>query len=226
MQETIRVVVAEDHAILREGLRRLLSTDPSLEVIGEARNGLEAVISVKSLKPDLVLMDLSMPVLDGVGAIRKIKKMSPSTKILVLTVHKTEEHILNALAGGADGYVLKDATRSELMLAIREVFSGRGYISPAIPQKVIEGYPEGGKSIKSQTSFETLTAREREILKMIAKGNKNKEIADSLSISIKTVEKHRANLMKKLDLHSASSITLFAMEKGLTQNCDPIEDCP
>lgn len=226
MQETIRIVVAEDHPILREGLKMLLSTDSSLEVVGEAQHGLEAVQSVKSLRPDLILMDLSMPVLDGVGAIKKIKKMNPSIKILVLTVHKTEEHIVNALASGADGYVLKDATRSELMLAIRDVFAGRGYISPAIPQKVVEGYPEGKKSLQSYTPLESLTAREREVLKMIAKGNKNKEIADSLAISIKTVEKHRANLMKKLDLHSASSITVFAMEKGLTRESDSSEESP
>ncbi len=225
MQETIRIVVAEDHPILREGLKMLLSTNPSLKVVGEAQHGLEAVQSVKSLQPDLILMDLSMPVLDGVGAIKKIKKINPSIKILVLTVHKTEEHIVNALASGADGYVLKDATRSELMLAIQDVFAGRGYISPAIPQKVVEGYPEG-KSLQSYTPLEGLTAREREVLKMIAKGHKNKEIADSLAISIKTVEKHRANLMKKLDLHSASSITVFAMEKGLTRESDSAEESP
>jgi DNA-binding NarL/FixJ family response regulator len=218
MQETKRIVLAEDHAILREGLKMLLSSHSSLEVVGEARDGIEAVRQVESLKPDLVIMDLSMPMLDGVGATKEIKKISPTTKILVLTVHKTEERILNALASGADGYVLKDATHSELIAAIRDVFSGRGYVGSSIPQRVVEGYGEGGKSIKSRTSWETLTQREREIFKMIAEGNKNKEIADFLSISIKTVEKHRANLMRKLDLHSASSITLFAMEKGLTQN--------
>ncbi|MDR3568102.1 MAG: response regulator transcription factor [Syntrophobacteraceae bacterium] len=224
MQETKRIVLAEDHAILREGLKMLLSTDSSLEVVGEARDGMEAVRLVKSLKPDLVIMDLSMPVLDGVGATIEIKKISPSTKILVLTVHKTEERILNALESGADGYVLKDATHSELTLAIRDVFLGKGYVGSSIPQRVVEGYMEGAKSTKSRTSWETLTQREREIFTMIAKGNKNKEIADCLSISIKTVEKHRANLMRKLDLHSASSITLFAMEKGLTQNGASSED--
>ena len=215
MPQRKRIVIAEDHTILREGLRMLLSSNPDFEVVGEAQDGLEAIRSVEAYKPDLVLMDLSMPRMNGVGAIQEIKKQSPSTKILVLTVHKTEEYILTTLKAGADGYVLKDATHSELMLAIENVFSGRSYLSPGISEKVIEGYLEGRKTVKSSTSWDTLTQREREILKMIAEGYKNKDIADYLCISAKTVEKHRANLMKKLDLHSASSLTAFAMDKGL-----------
>ena len=215
MGERKKIVIAEDHTILREGLRMLLSSNPDFEVVGEAQDGLEAIRSVEACKPDLVLMDLSMPRMNGVGAIQEIKKQSPSTKILVLTVHKTEEYILTTLKAGADGYVLKDATHSELMLAIENVFSGRSYLSPGISEKVIEGYLEGRKTVKSSTSWDTLTQREREILKMIAEGYKNKDIADYLCISAKTVEKHRANLMKKLDLHSASSLTAFAMDKGL-----------
>ncbi|MGO9375014.1 MAG: response regulator [Syntrophobacteraceae bacterium] len=215
MGERKRIVIAEDHTILREGLRMLLSSNSDFEVVGEAQDGLEAIRSVETCKPDLVLMDLSMPRMNGVGAIQEIKKQSPSTKILVLTVHKTEEYILTTLKAGADGYVLKDATHSELMLAIENVFSGRSYLSPGISEKVIEGYLEGRKTVKSSTSWDTLTQREREILKMIAEGYKNKDIADYLCISAKTVEKHRANLMKKLDLHSASSLTAFAMDKGL-----------
>ena len=215
MPERKRIVIAEDHTILREGLRMLLSSNPDFEVVGEAQDGLEAIRSVESLKPDLILMDLSMPRMNGVGAIQEIKKQNPSTKILVLTVHKTEEHILTALKTGAEGYILKDATHGELMLAMDNIFSGKSYLSPGISEKVIEGYLEGRKSVKSSTSWDTLTQREREILKMIAEGYRNKDIADYLCISAKTVEKHRANLMKKLDLHSASSLTAFAMEKGL-----------
>jgi DNA-binding NarL/FixJ family response regulator len=215
MPERKKIVIAEDHTILREGLRMLLSSNPAFEVVGEAQDGLEAIRSVESLKPDLILMDLSMPRMNGVGAIQEIKKLNPATKILVLTVHKTEEHILTALKTGADGYILKDATRGELMLALDNIFSGRSYLIPGISEKVIEGYLEGRKSVKSSTSWDTLTQREREILKMIAEGYRNKDIADYLCISAKTVEKHRANLMKKLDLHSASSLTAFAMEKGL-----------
>jgi DNA-binding NarL/FixJ family response regulator len=215
MGEKRRIVIAEDHTILREGLRMLLRSNPDFDVVGEAEDGLEAVRCTENLRPDLVLMDLSMPRMNGMGAIQEIKKKCPETKILVLTVHKTEEYILATLKAGADGYVLKDATHSELMLAIDCVFSGRCYLSPGISEKVIEGYLEGRKTVKTTTSWDNLTQREREILKMIAEGYKNKDIADYLCISSKTVEKHRANLMKKLDLHSASSLTSFAMEKGL-----------
>ena len=215
MAEKKRIVLAEDHTILREGLRMLLSSNPAFEVVAEAEDGLEAVRCTDSTKPDLVLMDLSMPRMNGMGAIQEIKKQCPETKILVLTVHKTEEYILATLKAGADGYILKDATHSELMLAIDCVFSGKSYLSPGISEKVIEGYLEGRGTIKSTTSWESLTQREREILKMVAEGYKNKDIAEYLCISAKTVEKHRANLMKKLDLHSASSLTAFAMEKGL-----------
>ena len=215
MPERKKIVIAEDHTILREGLRLLLSSNPDFHVVGEARDGLEAIRAVDALKPDLILMDLSMPRMDGVGAIKEIKKQSPSTKILVLTAHKTEGHILTALKTGADGYILKDATYSELMLAIDNIFSGRSYLSPGISEKVIEGYLEARKTVKSSTSWDTLTKREREILKMIAEGYKNKEIADYLCVSSKTVEKHRANLMKKLDIHNASSLKALALEKGL-----------
>jgi DNA-binding NarL/FixJ family response regulator len=215
MADRKRIVIAEDHTILREGLKMLLSSNPELEVAGEAGDGLEAVRMVEMIKPDLILMDLSMPRMNGMGAIQEIKKQSPGTKILVLTVHRTEEYILATLKAGADGYVLKDATHSELMLAIECIFSGKSYLSPGISEKVIEGYLEGRKTVKTASSWDTLTQREREILKMIAEGYKNKDIADYLCISAKTVEKHRANLMKKLDLHSASSLTAFAMDKGL-----------
>lgn len=216
MGEKKRIVIAEDHTILREGLRMLLSSNPDLIVAGEAEDGLAAVRSAETLKPDLMLMDLSMPRMNGMGAIQEIKRSCPETKILVLTVHKTEEYILAALKAGADGYVLKDATHNELMLAIECVLSGKAYLSPGISEKVIEGYLEGRKTLKPATAWDTLTQREREILKMVAEGYKNKDIADCLCISAKTVEKHRANLMRKLDLHSVSALTAFAVEKGLT----------
>jgi two-component system response regulator NreC len=216
MTEKKRIVIAQDHTILREGLKMLLASNPELAVVGEAQNGLDAVRSVKSQTPDLILIDVSMPKLDGTRAIREIKKLSPATKVLVLTVHKTEDHILGALRSGADGYILKEANYEELSVAIEELFAGKSYISPAISGKVIEGYLEGRRNIKSSTSWETLTPRERQILTLVANGSRNKDIAGSLSISVKTVEKHRANLMRKLDLHSASSLTAFAIEKRLS----------
>ena len=215
MPPRYRIVIAEDHTILREGLRSLLSSNPNFEIVGEAEDGREAIRCVEKLKPNLILTDLSMPRMNGMEAIKEIKRESPETKVLVLTVHKAEEYILAAFRAGADGYLLKDSTHAELVMAVNKVLSGKHYISPEISEKVVEGYLEGKKALKSKTSWETLTQREREILKLIAEGYKNKEIADELCISAKTVEKHRANLMEKLNLHNAQALTAFAIEKGL-----------
>ena len=215
MSQKVRIVIAEDHTILREGLRSLLSANANFEIVGEAGDGREAVRHVEKYKPDLILTDLSMPRMNGMEAIKEIKRESPATKVLVLTVHRAEEYILATFRAGADGYILKDSTQAELLLAVKKVLGGTHYISPEISEKVIEGYIEGKKSLKSRTSWETLTQREREILKMIAEGYRNKEIAEDLCISVKTVEKHRANLMEKLDLHSIQALTAFAIEKGL-----------
>jgi DNA-binding NarL/FixJ family response regulator len=215
MNQKSRIVIAEDHTILREGLRALLSSNPGFEVVGEAGDGREAIRCVEKFKPNLILTDLSMPKMNGMEAIREIRRVSPETKILVLTVHRAEEYILATFRAGADGYLLKDSTHAELLMAVKKVLSGKHYISPEISERVIEGYLEGKKTLKPRTSWETLTQREREILKLIAEGYKNKEIAEDLCISVKTVEKHRANLMEKLDLHSIQALTAFAIEKGL-----------
>ena len=218
MENELSIVLAEDHTILREGLRALLSTDPKIQIIGEAQDGREALRCVEKLGPDLLLIDLSMPRMSGMDAIREIKKRYPETRIIALTVHKTEEYLLTTLQAGADGYVLKDATHDELVLAIRNVMMGKPYLSPGVSEKVIEGYLERKENAQSVSSWETLSQREREVLKLIAEGYKNKEIADDLCISIKTVEKHRANLMKKLDLHNAASLTVYAVQKGLVSH--------
>ncbi len=215
MKKQYRIVIAEDHTILREGLRSLLCSDPEFDVVGEAEDGRDAIRCVEALSPDLVLMDLSMPRMNGLDAIKEIKKQNPEIKIIVLTVHKTEEYILATLQAGADGYLLKDATHSELVMAIKNVIAGKRYLSPGISEKVIEGYLEGRRTLKPKSSWDTLTQREREILKLIAEGYKNKEVADYLYISLKTVEKHRSNLMRKLDLHNVAALTAFAAEKGL-----------
>jgi len=215
MKTKYRLLIAEDHTILREGLKSLLKANPDLEVVGEAEDGRRALKLANELSPDLILMDLSMPRMNGFEAIQEIKKQNPAVKIIVLTVHNTEEYILMTLQSGADGYVLKDATHDELLMAISHVLNGKRYLSPSVSEKVIVGYLEGKRSLKPTSSWDSLTQREREILKLIAEGFKNKEVADYLCISLKTVEKHRANLMKKLDLHNTSSLTLYAMEKGL-----------
>ncbi|SPD76127.1 Two component transcriptional regulator, LuxR family [uncultured Desulfobacterium sp.] len=215
MKKKSRILIAEDHTILREGLRALLCTDPDIEIIGEARDGREAVRCVENLVPDLVLMDLSMPKMDGLSAIKEIKKTRPGTKIIALTVHKTDEYVLWALQSGVDGYVLKDASRTELAMAIKNVVEGKRYLSPEISGKVIEGYLEGKGIIKTKSTWDGLTEREREILKLIAEGYKNREIAEYLCISLKTAEKHRSNLMRKLDVHNTAALTAFAVERGL-----------
>jgi two-component system response regulator NreC len=215
MSSKRRVVIAEDHTIVREGLRSLLATSTDLEVVGEAGDGREAIACAERLKPDLIITDLSMPRMNGMEAVRQIKKRSSQTKILVLTVHRTEEYILAALEAGADGYLLKDSTHSELLMAVRHILNGMRYISPGISDRVLRGYLEGKRRGGASTSWETLSAREREILKLIAEGNKNKDIAEQLCISVKTVEKHRSNLMEKLDVHNVQQLTALAIEKGL-----------
>lgn len=213
--EKKKIVIAEDHTILREGLKALLLSSTELEVVGEAEDGREAVKLASELAPDLILMDLSMPRMNGIEAIKEIKKRRPDIKILVLTVYKTEEYVLASLQAGADGYILKEANHSEFLLAIKNVLMGKHYLSPEISGKVIEGYLKGKQEHAPVTVWETLTSREREILKLVEEGYKNREIADDLFISLKTVEKHRENLMKKLDLHTASALTAYAIEKGL-----------
>ena len=215
MEGKTNIVIAEDHTILREGLRSLLSLSDKFVVVGEAEDGLGAIRSVVSCKPHLVLLDLSMPKMEGIAVIKEIKRQCPQTKVLALTVHKSEDYILEAFRSGVDGYCLKDATHDELLMAIKSVLSGQPYVHPGIAGKILKGYVEGRKTLKSESSWEMVTQREREVLKLIGEGYKNKEIADYLCISVKTVEKHRANLMSKLDIHNASALTAYAITKGL-----------
>jgi DNA-binding NarL/FixJ family response regulator len=212
-----RIVIAEDHAIVRAGLRLLVCSDEEYEVVGEAEDGHKAIDLAKTLQPDLMLMDLTMPRMNGMEAIREIKRQCPQTKIIILTVHNSDEFILEGLRAGADGYVLKEASQAELKMAIKNILKGKSYICPGISEKVIDGYLKGKAELTPKTLMSSLTQREREVLKLIAEGYKNREVADLLCISIKTVEKHRENVMKKLDLHNASALTAFAMEKGLIE---------
>lgn len=211
----IKVVIVEDHKLFREGLKSLLSDKADLEVVGEAGDGLEAIRIVKKCRPELMLLDLSMPKMNGISVMKEIKNQFPDTKIMALTIHESDQYVLEAFEAGADGYCLKDAGRNELMVAVESVLQGKRYISPSISENVLEGYMTGRKKLKSKTSWDTITQREREVLKLLGEGYQNKEISDMLHISVKTVEKHRANIMNKLDLHNAAALTAFAIEHGL-----------
>lgn len=209
------ILLAEDHTILRDGIKALLSGNPDLVVIGEAENGREAIQRSQELQPQIILMDLSMPNINGTEAIRAIKQRNPSIKIIVLTVHKSEEYVRSALEAGADGYVLKDDSQQDLLAALASVQKDRVYLSSGICGKLIDGYLDRSTSAQPARSWDQLTVRERQVLKLVAEGKKNREIATYLSISLKTVEKHRTNLMRRLDLHSASALTTFAIDNGL-----------
>lgn len=209
------VLIVDDHTIMRDGLSALLSADPSFEVIGTASDGKEAIITAVALKPDVILMDVNMPRTGGIDAIVHIKRQVPESKIIALTFHKEDKYIHATLDAGADAYVLKDDSRTELFTALSSVVQGKNYLSPAICNRVVAGYLAGADTETENPSWEVLTHREREVIKLIAEGSRTKDIAVYLSLSPKTVEKHRTNLMKKLDLHSVSAVTVYAIQNGL-----------
>ena len=215
MTPTYTLLIAEDHSILRAGLCALLRAEPGLEVVGETDNGDEALQLVERYSPDLVMTDFSLRGGHGTDVIATIRSRHPTTRILVLTQHATETSIREALRAGANGYVLKDASNAELIMAVRSVLAGKIYLSPSISDKVVNAFLVGRSSCGEKSRWDVLTAREREILKLIAEGRTSKFIADHLGLSIKTVEKHRSNLMKKLDLHNVSALTTFAIGQGL-----------
>jgi len=210
-----KVVIAEDHKILREGLKALFRDNNILEVVAEASDGMEAIRCVEKHRPDLLLLDLSMPKMGGISVLKDVKSRFPETKVLVLTIHESEDFILEGFQSGANGYCLKDSGRAELFTAIEKVLDGKNFISPGIADKVLEGYLEDRRKMKTHSSWDIITQREKEVLKLVGEGYMNKEIADYLCISVKTVEKHRSNIMQKLDIHTASALTAVAIDKGL-----------
>jgi len=211
----IRVLLAEDHTIVRKGLRSLLDAEAGIEVVGEAGDGREAVRKVQQLSPDIVVMDIAMPGLNGLEGTRQIRKRFPEVKVVILTMHTDEEYILQILASGASGYVVKQAAPRELVSAIQSVHRGGSFFSPSISKKIVEGYIRQAEATVEANSYQKLTEREREVLQLIAEGHSTREIGQLLHISVKTVETHRAHLTDKLDIHSVAELTQYAIRKGV-----------
>ena len=211
----ITVLLADDHRILREGVRSLLEKAQDIEVVGEASEGGEAVAKAQALSPDIVLMDITMPGMNGLEATRQIKALKPNTRVLILSMHESNQYISQFLKSGASGYVLKDTAASELVGAIRAVSQGDAFLYPSIARKLLEEYLLKVQTGEESESYDGLTGREREVLRMIAEGKSNKEIADVLSLSIRTVQAHRANLMGKLHMHDRTELVRYAIRKGL-----------
>ncbi len=215
MKDKYRILVVDDHALLRESLGALLSEDPDLEIVGEAANGRDAIHAIMPLTPHLVLMDLAMPRANGFEAIAEIKRRYPEIKVVVLTMYKCDEYVHESLRVGADGYLLKDASHDDLRLAIRSVLSGKKYLSPDVSSDVLNRYLGRDARSAAASPWDTVTQRERQVLKLIAEGYANDYIAEYLCVSVRTVQKHRSNIMKKLDLHNVSLLTAFAIKKGI-----------
>lgn len=215
----MRIVLVEDHRILREGLRAIFASERDLKLVGEATDGLEGIQQAKELQPDLLILDLSMPRMDGLAALKEIKRVAPKTRVLIMTAHRNEEYIFRAIDNGADGYLLKDASAAEMLLAVRSVLAGERYLSAAVATQVVAAFlnRKGGTDgpVGPRSALDTVSEREREVLKLVAEGYRSREIGELLCISEKTVEKHRANLMRKLSVKSASALTAIAIEKGL-----------
>jgi DNA-binding NarL/FixJ family response regulator len=206
----IRVLLADDHTILRKGVRMLLESEADIEVVGEARNGREAIERARTLKPDIVIMDVSMPELNGIESTRRICDESPHPSVIALSMHKDSVYVREILRAGARGYLLKDSEDDDLIRAIRAVYRGEAFLSPAVSDAVLTDYR---KHVTNPVDL--LTSREREVLAMIAEGKTNKEIAVALNLSVYTVESHRGSVMEKLNLHSTGDIVRFALRNGL-----------
>jgi DNA-binding NarL/FixJ family response regulator len=223
----IRIVLVEDHAILREGLKALILMEADFDIVGEFASAEQSLAGIGELQPDIVITDLALPGRSGIELLAEVKRLSPQSRKLVLTAHENEEYIRAALNAGADGYVLKDANSAELMLAIRTVSLGQQFLCKAIASKILSGYlsgySAGDQRAAAPAMTQCITEREREVLTRIALGNSNKLIARDLGVSPKTVEKHRSNLMRKLQLHNAAAITMFAIRNGMTGST-PLSD--
>jgi DNA-binding NarL/FixJ family response regulator len=212
---TIRIILADDHQIVRHGLRNLLELEPDLKVVAEAENGRDALQLVKELTPNIVIMDISMPGLNGIEATRQILSESPGVKVIALSMHSDSSYVLNMLKAGASGYLLKDCALEELVKAVRAVVNHKTFLSPGISDIVIKDFI-GGWGGAGNSAYAVLTPREREVLQLITEGKTTSQIADCLCVSVKTVEAHRKQVMNKLGIHSVAELTKYAIRQGLT----------
>jgi DNA-binding NarL/FixJ family response regulator len=213
----IKILLADDHSVVRQGLRTLLQSAPEFSVIGEAANGEEAVRLAKTRPPDIVIIDISMPKLNGIEATRRIKENNPAAKVLILTIHENEEYVYQMIRAGANGYVLKNADKKELFAAVRAVAGGERFFSPGISKLIIDEFIKQAREQNAgkQSSAPHLTKRETEILRFIALGLTNKKIAEKLFLSIRTVNTHRTNLMQKLNIHDTAGLVRYAIQNGI-----------
>ena len=211
----MRVLLADDHAIVRRGLRSLLETEPGLQVVAEAADGIEALRLADEHDPDVVILDVGMPRLNGIDVAARLQKLKRPPRVIILSMHADESYIIRALAAGARAYLLKDATDEDLLPAVRTVASGKPYFSPAVAGVLVEDYVRQLQTRGLSDSYHLLTDREKEVLQLLAEGRTNKEVASILNLGLSTVETHRGNLMQKLNLHNTAEIVLYAVRKGI-----------
>jgi two-component system response regulator NreC len=211
----VRVLLADDHTLIRAGLRMVVAAQPDFTVVGEASDGREAVALAEQLKPEVVVMDIGMPSLNGIEACRQVHELLPQTQIVMLSMHSDEGYVLRALRAGAKAYLLKDSAEADLANAIRAVVAGKSFFSPAVGKVLLEDYMRKLERTGGEDSFDLLSPREREVMQLVAEGKSSKEIANLLSLSVYTVETHRAKVMQKLNLHNIPELILYAVRKGL-----------
>ena len=218
----IRILLTDDHTLFRQGIRTLLSAEPDMEIVGEAANAFEAVTTAQQFRPDVVLMDIGMNGMSSFEATRQIRKERPETKVVFLSMYDDEDYLAECVEIGASGYVLKDSPADQLVTAIREVNRGGSYLSPRLLTRLVDGFRVQGHNAVRQPRFGTLTKREREILKMLAEGRSVKEIATGFDLSVKTVEAHKFNLMRKLDIHNKAQLVQYAIQKKIIRLMEPV----
>ncbi len=212
---TIRILLADDHNIMRDGLRLLLERQADFEIVGEASDGRQAIALAQELQPDIAIMDIAMPDLNGIEATRRIMESRPRTGVIILSMHYDESYVIRSLKAGARGYLLKDSVRADLIAAIRAVMQAKTYFSPKISQILQEDYMQELEQKEQDDSYDLLTDREREVLQLIAEGLANKEIANKLNLSVYTVDTHRSHILRKLNLHSVPEVILYAVRKNI-----------